>query len=85
MVSALLEELKFVAPDVKGSPIADAERASLASFTLENKPQRRRIGSLLVETGAGGRGSRGKDDGKKKGGVGQHEQWEYPLETQPER
>ena len=72
MASALIEELKIVA---KRSQIEDAVGSSWAALAAEEDPQRRGIGTLLVEAGAGGGG----------GGVGQREQWEDPLATQPGR
>ena len=55
-------------------------------------PLRKRIGTLLVEAGAGGGGGEGRggggtwdQEGRGSGGVGQREQREDPLETQPDR
>ena len=54
--------------------------SSWTALAAEEDPQRRAIGTLLVEAGARGRGGG-------RGGVGieQREQWEDPLATQPDR
>ena len=56
MVSALIEELKIVATEAKRSQIEDAVGSSWAALAVEEDPQRREIGTLLVEAGAGGWG-----------------------------
>ena len=58
MVSALLEELKIVATEAKRSQIEDAVGSSWAALAAEEDPQGRGIGTLLLETGAGGGGER---------------------------
>ena len=83
MASALIEELKIVATEVKRSQIEDAVSSSWAVLATEEEPQRKGIGTLLVEAGAGGGWGRG--GGRGGGGVGQREQWENPLATQPDR
>ena len=86
MMSAFIEELKIVATEAKRSQIEDAVGSSWAALAAEEDPQRRGIGTLLliVEAGArgGGGGERGGHGG---GGVGQREQWENPLTTQPDK
>ena len=82
MASALIEELKIVATEAKKSQIEDAVGSSWAALQ-----------TLLVEAGAGGgegvgegRERRGGERGGRGGeGVGQREQWEDPLATQPDR
>ena len=54
MASALIEELKTVATEAKKSQIEDAMGSSWATLAVEEDPQGRRIGTLLVEAGAGG-------------------------------
>ena len=66
MASALLEELKIVATEAKRSQIEDAVSRSWAALTAEKDPQGRRIGTLLVEAGAGGGGGGG---GRRGAGV----------------
>ena len=66
-----------------------------AALAAEEDPQGRGIGTLLVEAGAGGGGGGrggerrergGEERGRRGGGgVGQREQWEDPLATQPDR
>ena len=93
MASALIEELKIVATEVKRSEIEDAVGSSWAALAAEEDPQGRERGILLVEAGAGGGGGRGEGreraggetEGRTGGGVGQGEQWENPLATQPDR
>ena len=68
MASALLEELKIVAPEAKRSQIEDAVGSSWAALAAEEDPQGRGIGTLLVEAGAGGGGGGGAGGGG--GGVG---------------
>ena len=63
MASALLEELKIVATEAKRSQIEDAVGISGAVLAAEEDPQGRRIGTLLVEAGAGG-GGRGGGRGR---------------------
>ena len=95
MASALIEELKIVGTEAKRSQIEDAVSSSWAALAAEEDPQGRGIGTLLliVEAGAGGGKGRGEGwerSGGERGGsgggrVGQQEQWEYPLATQPGR
>ena len=56
MASALLEELKPIATEVKRSQIKDTVGASWVALAVEEDPQRREIGTLLVEAGVGGGG-----------------------------
>ena len=58
MASALIEERKSVTIEVKRGQIEDAVGSSWAAFAAEEDPQGRGIGTLLVETGAGGGGRR---------------------------
>ena len=85
MASALTEELRTVATEAKRSQIKDAMGSSWTALAAEEDPQGRGIGTLLVETGAGGAGGGGGGErgGRGGGGVGQREQWEDPLATQP--
>ena len=72
MASALIEELKTVAPKAKKSEIEDTVGSSWAALAAEEDPQGRGIGTLLVETGAGGSGGgegRGRGGGE-RGGLG---------------
>ena len=87
MASALIEELKIVATETKRTQIEDAVGSSWAALAAEEDPQGRGIGTLLVEAGAGGGGGGGGGErgGRGGGGVGQREQWEDPMETQPDR
>ena len=95
MASALIEELKIVATEAKRSQIEDAVGSSWAALAAEEDPHGRGIGTLLVGAGAGegwgeGRGGEreerwGEGGGRGGGGVGQREQWEDPLATQPDR
>ena len=62
MASALIEELKTVATEAKRSQIKDAVGSSWAALAMEEDPQGRGIGTLLVEAGAGA-GGRGWDVG----------------------
>ena len=79
--SALIEELKTVATEVKRSQIEDAVGSSWAALASEADPQGRGIGTLPVEAGAGGGGGgrggegegRGGEGGRGGGGVGQRE------------
>ena len=94
MASALLDELKTVATEVKRSQKEDAVGSSWATLAVEEDPQGRGRGTLLVEAGEGGGGERG-GEGEGRGGEGgggggggcvrQREQWEDPLATQPYR
>ena len=60
MASALIEELNFVATEAKRTQIEDAVGSSWAALAAEEDPQRRGIGTLLVEAGAGGGGGGGE-------------------------
>ena len=84
MASALIEELKTVAAEAKRSQTDDAVGSSWAALAVEEGPQGRGIGTLLVEAGAGGGGG-GRGGGRGDGGVEQREQWEEPLATQPDK
>ena len=92
MASALIEELKIVATEAKRRQIEDAVGSSWAALAAEEDPHGRGIGTLLVEAGAGGggRGAEGRErsggerGGRGDGGVGQREQWEDSLATQPD-
>ena len=74
MASSLIEELKIVATEAKRSQIEDAVGSSWAALAAEEDPQRRGIGTLLVEAGAGrgggGRVMGGRGAGGRWGGVG---------------
>ena len=78
-----------MATEAKRSQIEDAVGSSWAAQAAEEDPQGRGIGTLLVEAGAGG--GEGRERGGRErvecggGGVGQREQWEDPLATQPDR
>ena len=87
MASALIEELKIVATEAKRSQIEDAVGSSWAALAAGEDPQGRGIGTLLVGAGGGGGGRRsgGERGGRGRGGVGQREQWENTLATQPDR
>ena len=81
-----------MATEAKRSQIEDTVGSSWAALAAEEDPQGRGIGTLLVEAGAGGGGGGGgreRGGGKRGehggGGVGQREQWEDPLATQPDR
>ena len=88
MASALIEELKTVATEAKKNQIEDAVGSSWAALAVEEDPQGRGIGTLLVEAGAGGGEGRGRGRGgggrrgHRGGGVRQQEQLEDPLATQ---
>ena len=71
MASALLEELKTVATEVKKGQIEDAVGSSWAALAVEEDSRGRGRESLLVKAGAGGGGGRGGRDGRgwKRGGV----------------
>ena len=63
--------------------------SSWAALAVEEDSQGRGIETLQVEAGAGGGGG-GVGEGRERGGrggggVGQREQWEDPLATQPDR
>ena len=60
MVSALIEELKAVATETNISQIEDAVGSPRAALAVEEYPQGRGIGTLLVEAGAGGGGGEGR-------------------------
>ena len=85
MASALIEELKIVTTEAKRSQIEHAVGSLWAALAAEEGPQGREIGTLLVGAGAGGRGGGGERGVRGGGGVGQREQWEDPLATQPDR
>ena len=88
MASALIEELKIVATEAKKTQIEDAVGSSWAALAAEEDPQGRGIGTFLVEAGEGGErvGREGRERAGRGGrGVGQREQWEDPLATQPDR
>ena len=73
MASALIEELNIVATEAKRTQIEDAVGSSWAALAAEEDPQRRGIGTLLVEAGAGGGGGEGRGGrgaGGRGGGVG---------------
>ena len=63
MASALIEELETVATEAKRSQIKDAVGSSWASLAVEDYPQGRGMGTLLVEAGAGGGKGRGGEGG----------------------
>ena len=93
MASALIVELKVVATEAKRSQIEDAVGSSWAALAAEEDLQGTGIETLLVEAGAGGGGGGGegreRGGGERRGpgggGVGQREQWEDPLASQPDR
>ena len=93
MASALIEELKIVATEAKKSQIEDAVGSSWAALVAEEDPQGKGIGTLQIEAGEGEGGGRGEGrergggevGGRGGGGVGQREQREDPLATQPDR
>ena len=73
MGSAPIEELKTVATEAKRSQIEDAVGSLWAVLGAEEDPQRRGIGTLLVEAGAGGwggGGGGGEGGGEGRGGEG---------------
>ena len=73
MASVLIEELKIVTTEAKRNQIEDAVGSSWAALAVEEDPQGRGIGTLLVEAGAGGggRGGEGRGgEGEGRGGEG---------------
>ena len=74
-----------MAAEAKRSQIDDAVGSSWAALAVEENPQERGIGTLLVEAGAGGEERRRGKRGRGGGGVGQREQCEDPLATHPDR
>ena len=69
IASALLEQLRTVAIEVKKSQIEDTVGSSWAALAMEEDPQERRIGTLLVQAGAGGGGGRGRGEGGGRAGI----------------
>ena len=69
IASALLEQLRTVATEVKKSQIEDTVGSSWAALAMEEDPQERRIGTLLVEAGAGGGGGRGRGESGGRAGI----------------
>ena len=63
MASVLIEELKAVAPEAKRSQIEDAGGSSWAALAVEENPQGRGIGTLLIEARAGEGEGRGGECG----------------------
>ena len=63
MASALIGELETVATEAKRSQIKDAVGSSWAALAVEDYPQGRGMGTLLVEAGAGGGKGRGGEGG----------------------
>ena len=63
MGSAPTEELKTVSTEAKRSQIDDVVGSSWVALSVEEDPQGRGMGNLLVEAGAGGRGGGGKGGG----------------------
>ena len=84
MASALIEELKTVGTESKRNQIEDAGGSSWAALAAEEDPQGRGIETLLIEAGEGRWGG-GDREGRGGVGIGQREQWEDPLATQPDR
>ena len=70
-----------MAAEAKISQIDDAVGSSWTALAVEEDPQGRGIGTLLVEEGAGGEEGRRGKQGRGGGGVGQREQCEDPLAT----
>ena len=88
MASALIHELKTSTTEAKRSQIEDTVGRLWAALAAEEDPQGRGRGTLLVEEGAGGGGGGGgvgERRGSGGGDVGQREQGEDPLATQPDR
>ena len=73
MASALVEELKTVATEAKRSQIEDVVGSSWAALAVEEDPQGRGIGTLLVEAGPGGGVGGGGGEGEGRGGKGGRE------------
>ena len=69
MTSALIEELKTVPTEAKGSQLENAVGSSWAALSAEEDSQGGGIGALLAEAGAGGGGAGGKGGGRGGGGV----------------
>ena len=96
IASALFEEQKTVATEAKRSQIEYAVSSSWAVLAAEEDLQRRGMGTLPVETVAGGGGGGGRGVGERRGRGGgerggrggvcieQREQWEESA-TQPDR
>ena len=59
MASALIEEVKDVTTEAKGSHIEDAVGSSWAALAADEDPPGRGVGTLLVEAGPGGGGGGG--------------------------
>ena len=85
MASALLEELKPVAAEVKRSQMEDTVGSSWATLAVEEDPKGRGVNNKLAEVGAGGGGGagEGREGGRAEGrggwggeGVEQREKWE---------
>ena len=72
MTSSLLEELKTMATEVKRSQIEDAVGSSWGTLAVEDDSQWSGIGTLLVQTRAGG--GRGRERGQE--GRGREEEGE---------
>ena len=85
MASALIEELTTVATEIKRRQIKDAMGSSWEALAVEDYPQGRRMGTLLIKAGAGRGKGRGERVGRGGGGVKQQEKCEDPLATQPNR
>ena len=91
MASALIEELKNVATEAKRSQIEDAAGSSSSALAAEEDPQGRGTGNSTSRSGSRRRGGGGEEEGRGGeggpggGGVGQREQWEDPLATEPDR
>ena len=74
MASALIEEMKTVATEVKRRQLEDAVSSSWANLAAEEDPQRRGIEALLVDAGAeggdgGGEGGAGMLNSKNNGSI----------------
>ena len=67
MASALIEELKTVATEAKRGQREDAVGSSWAALAVEEDPQGRGIGTLLVEVGSGEGEWRGRGGGERGG------------------
>ena len=79
MASALLEEPEDCGRRSQKNQKGDTVGTLWVVLTVEQDPQGRGIGTLLVEVGAGDGGG-----GRGGGGVEQREQWEDLLVTRPE-